>query len=78
MVGRTKMAGERVPATRTMGGTNSPHQYGYFTGGSHSGFGTLGPRRERHNQTAKRKANAQRRRHDRQLIQAGLTQLLVG
>lgn len=62
------MNGERVPATRYMGGSNNPHKFGHFSGGCHTGFGTLGPRRTVHNKVAKRQANAQRRRLDRKAI----------
>jgi len=62
------MYGERIPETRTMGNNNSPHQYGYFSGGSHRGFGVLGPRRERHNRIAKQRANKQRRKLNKELI----------
>lgn len=69
------MTGERVPATRVMGGVNHPHramgqfQRRSFSGGSHSGFGVLGPRRVRHNTIAKSVANHQRRQLDKVAIQ---------
>jgi hypothetical protein len=59
------MTGERIGATRVLGGSN-----GQF--GSHRAFGVLGPRRERHNRAAKAKANGQRRTQDRQAIKRSL------
>jgi hypothetical protein len=66
------MTGERVPATRYMGNTNSRHEHGYNSGGTSYGFGVLGPRRERHNKAAKALANTQRRRLDRAAIKRSL------
>jgi hypothetical protein len=45
----------------------------FFTGGSHQGFGVLGPRREAHNKIVKALANLQRRRHDQAAIQVSLS-----
>jgi len=69
---RTTMAGERIPATRTLGGINSRHQYGYNSGGPSWASGVLGPRRERHNRAAKAKANGQRRTQDRRAVAQSL------
>ena len=70
------MNGERhLEVTMTYGGRNHPHRaHGYnrrrgFTGGTPQSFGVLGEDRELHNKVAKRKANAQRRRADRDAIQ---------
>lgn len=76
------MNGERIPATRIYGGKNNcrgslwvggsvkPRKR-RFAGGSHTGFGTLGPRRVVANRAAKARANGQRRTLDRVLCLTG-------
>ncbi len=82
------MNGERIPATRVYGGKNNcrggvwvgwsvkPRKR-RFAGGCHTGFGTLGPRRERANRAAKATANTQRRQDGLAAIQRQLSTLVA-